>query len=79
LQGEADYINLKEMQKRGIEVAKSAKNRRYKGRANALDPVTVKAWRAEQKTSRATTAEHFGISVAAVKRYRAALDAIGCR
>ena len=71
-QGEADYINRKEMQKRGIEVAKAAEDGRYKGRSKALDPSTVKAWRAEQKASIATTAEHFNISVATVKRYCAA-------
>ena len=71
-QGEADYLNRKEMQKRGIEVAKSAQDGRYKGRAKTLDPTTVKAWRAEQKASIATTAEHFDISVATVKRYCAA-------
>lgn len=60
------------MQKRGIKLAKAADDGRYKGRAKALDPVTVKAWRAEKTASIATTAEHFDISVAAVKRYCAA-------
>jgi putative DNA-invertase from lambdoid prophage Rac len=71
-QGEADYINRKEMQKRGIEVAKAAGDGRYAGRAKTLDPATVKAWRAENGKSIAATAEHFDISVATVKRYCAA-------
>lgn len=68
-QGEADYINRKEMQRRGIEVAKATGDGRYKGRSKALDPVTVKAWRSEAGASIADTAEHFGISIATVKRY----------
>jgi putative DNA-invertase from lambdoid prophage Rac len=71
-QGEADYINRKEMQKRGIEVAKAAGDGRYKGRAKTLDPATVKAWRKEEGASIAATAGHFEISVATVKRYCAA-------
>jgi putative DNA-invertase from lambdoid prophage Rac len=69
-QGEADYLNRKEMQKRGIEVAKA--NGIYKGRAKANDPATVVEWRAENNASIKLTAEHFGISPATVKRYRAA-------
>lgn len=68
-QGEADYLNRKEMQKRGIEVAKASADGRYVGRAKALDPATVKAWRAEHGKSIAATAEHFEVSVATVKRY----------
>jgi len=71
-QGEADYLNRKEMQKRGIEIAKAAGDGRYKGRAKTLDPVTVKAWRAEQGKSIAATAKEFQISTATVKRYCAA-------
>jgi len=71
-QGEADYLNRKEMQKRGIEIAKAADDGRYKGRTKTLDPSTVKAWRAENGKSIAETAEHFEISVATVKRYCAA-------
>jgi DNA invertase Pin-like site-specific DNA recombinase len=66
-QGEADYLNRKEMQKRGINVAKS--NGIYKGRAKATDPATVVAWRAENNASIKLTAEHFEISPATVKRY----------
>ena len=71
-QGEADYLNRKEMQKRGIEIAKAAGDGRYKGRAKTLDPVTVKAWRAEHGKSIAATAKEFQISTATVKRYCAA-------
>lgn len=71
-QGEADYLNRKEMQKRGIEVAKAAGDGRYVGRAKTLDPATVKEWRAENGKSIAATAEHFNISPATVKRYCAA-------
>lgn len=71
-QGEADYLNRKEMQKRGIEVAKAAGDGRYVGRATTLNPAVVKAWRAENGRSIAATAEHFKISVATVKRYCAA-------
>jgi putative DNA-invertase from lambdoid prophage Rac len=69
-QGEADYTNRAEMQRRGIAIKKA--NGGYKGRAKTLDPVTVKAWRADNGKSIATTAEHFEISVATVKRYCAA-------
>jgi putative DNA-invertase from lambdoid prophage Rac len=69
-QGEADYINRKEMQKRGIELAKSSGV--YQGRAKTLNPVTVKEWRNENAASIAATAEHFEVSVATVKRYCAA-------
>ena len=66
-QGEADYLNRKEMQKRGIEVGKA--NGIYKGRAKSNDPALVKAWRAENGASIAATAEHFALSPATVKRY----------
>jgi putative DNA-invertase from lambdoid prophage Rac len=69
-QGEADYINRREMQRRGIDIAKA--NGEYKGRAKTLDPAMVKAWRAENGKSIAATAEHFEVSVATVKRYCAA-------
>lgn len=71
-QGEADYLNRREMQKRGIEVAKASGDGRYKGRAKANDPATIVAWRAEHGASIKLTAEHFGISPATVKRYCAA-------
>ncbi len=69
-QGEADYLNRMEMQRRGIEIKKAAGG--YKGRAKANDPATVVAWRAENGASIKTTAEHFDISPATVKRYCAA-------
>lgn len=69
-QGEADYINRREMQKRGIDLRKA--NGGYPGRSKTLHPATVKAWRAEHGKSIAATAEHFEISVATVKRYCAA-------
>ena len=71
-QGEADYINRQEMQKRGIEIAKAARDGRYVGRAKAIDPAIVKAWRREHGKSIAATAEHFEVSPATVKRYCAA-------
>lgn len=69
-QGEADYINRREMQKRGIDIKKA--NGGYPGRSKTLDPATVKTWRTEEGASIAATAEHFEISVATVKRYCAA-------
>lgn len=66
-QGEADYLNRREMQKRGIEVAKAQGV--YKGRAKAADAAEVIAWRTENGASIKATAEHFEISVATVKRY----------
>lgn len=66
-QGEADYLNRKEMQRRGIEIKKAAGG--YKGRKPKAEAQTVKAWRAENGKSIAATAEHFGLSEATVKRY----------
>jgi DNA invertase Pin-like site-specific DNA recombinase len=66
-QGEADYLNRKEMQKRGIEIGKA--NGIYKGRKPKADAETVKAWRVENGKSIAETADHFQISAATVKRY----------
>lgn len=66
-QGEADYLNRREMQKRGIALAKA--DGVYKGRAKAADAATVVAWRTEQGASIKDTADHFGISPATVKRY----------
>jgi len=69
-QGEADYLNRMEMQRRGINIAKA--NGIYKGRKPKADAETVVAWRAERGASIKTTAENFEISVATVKRYCAA-------
>jgi putative DNA-invertase from lambdoid prophage Rac len=69
-QGEADYINRREMQARGIGIAKT--EGKYKGRKPKAEAGTVKAWRAEHGKSIAETAEHFELSPATVKRYCAA-------
>lgn len=66
-QGESDYLNRREMQKRGIETAKA--QGKHLGRAKAANVAEVVAWRAEHGASIAETAEHFGISPATVKRY----------
>lgn len=68
-QGEADYLNRREMQRRGIEVAKRTSPEKYQGRVRAADVVSVVAWRREHGASIAATAEEFGISPATVKRY----------
>lgn len=68
-QGEADYLNRREMQRRGIEVAKRDRPETYPGRAKAADAAEVVAWRAENGASIAQTAERFGIGTATVKRY----------
>jgi len=68
-QGEADYLNRREMQRRGIEVAKRERPESYQGRAKAADAAEVVAWRAENGASIAQTAEKFGIGTATVKRY----------
>ncbi|SAK96763.1 resolvase domain-containing protein [Caballeronia glebae] len=66
-QGEADYKNRAEMQRRGIESAKA--RGQQLGAPKKGDAAEVKAWRAENGASIAATAEHFGLSVATVKRY----------
>jgi DNA invertase Pin-like site-specific DNA recombinase len=74
-QGEADYLNRREMQRRGIErikaedAAKPLHERTNQGRKPKADAETVKGWRAEHGKSIAETAEHFQISPATVKRY----------
>ena len=74
-QGEADYLNRREMQKRGIErikaedALKPMHERKNQGRKPKADAKKVKAWRAENGKSIAETAEHFQISPATVKRY----------
>lgn len=74
-QGEADYLNRKEMQRRGIDEARRTSPEKYRGRAAAADAAQVVAWRAEHGASIAATAEHFGIGAATVKRYQAAFAA----
>jgi DNA invertase Pin-like site-specific DNA recombinase len=66
-QGEADYLNRREMQRRGIETAKA--QGKDMGRPKAADANEVAAWRAEHGATIAKTAEHFQISTATVKRY----------
>ena len=66
-QGEADYLNRREVQKRGINIKKAEGI--YKGRAKAADEATVVAWRTENGASIKLAAEHFQISPATVKRY----------
>lgn len=74
-QGEADYLNRREMQRRGIERTKAEdaqkplNERKNQGRKPKADAQTVKAWRAENGKSIAETAEHFQLSPATVKRY----------
>lgn len=71
-QGEADYLNRREMQRRGIDIGK--RRGIYKGRAKAADAAAVMAWRTEHGASIKDTAEHFQISTATVKRYCAELS-----
>lgn len=66
-QGESDYLNRREMQRRGIDAAKA--RGKHMGRPRAADATIVSAWRAEHEASLAKTAENFGLSVATVKRY----------
>jgi putative DNA-invertase from lambdoid prophage Rac len=72
-QGEADYLNRKEMQKRGIEAAKE--RGQQLGAPRKAEAVEVQAWRVENGASIAATAAHFGLSVATVKRYCAEVAA----
>ncbi|MBB3005337.1 DNA invertase Pin-like site-specific DNA recombinase [Paraburkholderia tropica] len=65
-QGEADYLNRAEMQRRGIAIAKA--EGKYTGRQRAHDYAAIKAWRAEQGASISKTAEHFRVGTATVKR-----------
>jgi DNA invertase Pin-like site-specific DNA recombinase len=66
-QGEADYLNRREMQKRGIESAKA--RGQHLGAPRKAEASEVRAWRTEHGASIAETAENFSISVATVKRY----------
>jgi hypothetical protein len=70
-QGEVDYLNRKEMQRRGIDRAMREEPEKYRGRARAADAAMVEAWRQAHKASIEATAAEFGISAATVKRYRA--------
>lgn len=72
-QGEADYKNRAEMQRRGVAIAKA--EGKYKGRARSHDFAAINAWRAESGASIRETAEKFGIGTATVKRAWAVRDA----
>ncbi|WP_035852054.1 recombinase family protein [Deefgea rivuli] len=65
-QGEADYKNRREMQSRGIAIAKE--EGRYKGKPKTIDDAEVKAWRTEQGATIKATADYFSISISSVKR-----------
>ncbi|WP_281663560.1 recombinase family protein [Paraburkholderia fungorum] len=65
-QGEADYRNRAEMQRRGVAIAKAAG--KYTGRARTHDYAAIRAWRAENGASIRATAEQFDIGTATVKR-----------
>jgi DNA invertase Pin-like site-specific DNA recombinase len=65
-QGQADYRNRAEMQRRGVAIAKAAG--KYKGRQRAHDYGAIRAWRAEHGASIQVTAEQFGVGTATVKR-----------
>jgi DNA invertase Pin-like site-specific DNA recombinase len=65
-QGEADYRNRAEMQRRGVEIAKAAG--KYTGRVRAHDYAAIRAWRAENGASIRKTAEQFRVGTATVKR-----------
>lgn len=66
-QGEADYLNRREMQRRGIELAK-ADTSKYQGRPRSYSAQEVAAWRAEHGASIKSTAEHFGMAASTVSR-----------
>lgn len=65
-QGESDFKNRTEMQRRGVAIAKEAG--RYTGRRRAVDYAAIKAWRVEHRATINQTAERFGIGAATVKR-----------
>lgn len=68
-QGEADYLNRREMQRQGIEKARRDNPEKYAGRPPKADAAEVNTWRAEHGASIAATAEHFGLGKATVARY----------
>jgi len=65
-QGEADYTNRAEMQRRGVAIAKAAG--KYTGRARTHDYDVIRAWRAENGATIRQTAEQFCVATATVKR-----------
>lgn len=65
-QGEADYRNRAEMQRRGVAIAKAAG--KYTGRIRTHAYAAIKAWRAENGASIRDIAEKFGVGTATAKR-----------
>ncbi|RKP56622.1 recombinase family protein [Pararobbsia silviterrae] len=65
-QGEADYKNRAEMQRRGVALAKA--NGKYKGRPRSTDYSAIKRWRVEHGATIDQTAQNFDVSHATVKR-----------
>jgi DNA invertase Pin-like site-specific DNA recombinase len=65
LQGEVDYVNRKEMQRRGIQPKEEG---RYTGRPKSVDDAAVAAWKAETGATIKATAGTFGIGESSVKR-----------
>ena len=63
---ELERENIKARQLAGLERAKA--EGKHLGRSKSIDDAAVTAWRAENSASIKATAEHFGISVASVKR-----------
>jgi putative DNA-invertase from lambdoid prophage Rac len=68
-QGDADFINRREMQRQGIDKARRDSPEKYTGRPPKHDAAAVNAWRSEHGASIARTAEQFGIGRATVARY----------
>lgn len=73
-QGEADYLNRREMQRRGIEIAKKD-GTKYRGRPATYNAAEVASWRAEHGASVRGTAEHFGMAASTVSRLLAQVKA----
>ncbi|CAG9203925.1 recombinase family protein [Burkholderia vietnamiensis] len=65
-QGEADYRNRAEMQRRGVAIAKT--EGKYRGRARSHDYEAIREWRRENGASIRETAEKFAVGTATVKR-----------
>jgi DNA invertase Pin-like site-specific DNA recombinase len=71
---EMERSNMKARQIAGLERARA--EGRNLGRKKSIDDAAVSEWRELNKTSIKTTAKHFGISVASVKR---ACTTSGCK
>lgn len=65
-QGEADYVNRREMQARGIAIAKQ--EGKYKGRKPAVNYEEVRQYHAEYGGSVRSLADHFGVGLATISR-----------